>query len=308
MERLLLTSDLRAQGYGSSEVARMVREGRLAHVRRGVYVVPAQPGPRSDEHGIAAHKLLVTAAVRQRRTDVIVSHASAAALHGLPTWASELETVHLTRNRPGRGRTRGHVRVYGIPYAEEDVVHVDGLPTTSVARTVVDLACQQPLIRSVPVGDAALREGGPELSAAIARQLAAAIGRTGVPRARQAIAMLDPSSESVGESYSRVRFVEAGVPTPVLQYDVWSRDGDFLGRSDFAWPELGTLGEFDGIVKYSGRFGQTTQGALVAEKRREDRIRDEGWQVVRWTWDELAEPAPLIARLERAFARGRRAA
>lgn len=78
-----------------------------------------------------------------------------------------------------------------------------------------------------------------------------------------------------------------------------------LGRSDFGWPELGTLGEFDGIVKYSGRYGQTTQGALVAEKRREDRIRDEGWQVVRWTWDELAEPSALLERLERAFARGR---
>lgn len=307
MEQMLLTRELRAQGYGPYDVARLVREGRLAQVRRGAYVVPQPPSsPPGPDDDVAAHRLLIEAVLRQRSAQAVVSHMSAAALHGLPTWRTELEQVHLTRNRPGRGRDRGQARVYGFPYDAEDVVLVDGLPVTSVPRTIVDLACQLPLTQSVPIGDAALRlPGADRLRADLERQLSAAAGRNGVRRARQAIGMLDPGSESVGESYSRVRFVEAGLPTPVLQYEVWSVDGVLLGRSDFGWPELGTLGEFDGIVKYSGRYGQTTQGALVAEKRREDRIRDEGWQVVRWTWDELAEPSALLERLERAFARGR---
>ena len=44
-----------------------------------------------------------------------------------------------------------------MPLADGDVELLDGLVTTTLARTVVDLACQLPMRRSVPVGDAALR-------------------------------------------------------------------------------------------------------------------------------------------------------
>ena len=53
--------------------------------------------------------------------------------------------------------------------------------------------------------------------------------------------------------------------------------------------------------------GQRLQDVLVAEKRREDALRDAGWQVVRWIWSELYRPSELLERLDRAFARGRRA-
>jgi hypothetical protein len=39
------------------------------------------------------------------------------------------------------------------------------------------------------------------------------------------------------------------------------------------------------------------------EKRREDALRDLGWQVVRWTWADLLQPWVLADRLQRAFAR-----
>jgi hypothetical protein len=45
---------------------------------------------------------------------------------------------------------------------------------------------------------------------------------------------------------------------------------------------------------------------VLAEKRREDRVRDVGWQVVRWTWADLSRRAELVGRLEAAFRRGRR--
>ncbi|MFE3290586.1 hypothetical protein [Rhodococcus sp. NPDC059234] len=44
---------------------------------------------------------------------------------------------------------------------------------------------------------------------------------------------------------------------------------------------------------------------LWAEKQREDGIRDAGWQVVRWTWDELATPHAIVDRVTRAIARAR---
>ena len=64
-------------------------------------------------------------------------------------------------------------------------------------------------------------------------------------------------------------------------------------------------GEFDGRVKY-GRLlkpGQSPGDAVFAEKQREDALRDLGFQVVRWTWDDLESPAQVVDRIRRAIAR-----
>ena len=85
---------------------------------------------------------------------------------------------------------------------------------------------------------------------------------------------------------------------PRLQFEV---GGSYV---DFAWPELRVVGEFDGRVKY-GKYlapGESEGDAVFVEKIREDRIRDEGWRVVRWVWAELAAFGPVAVRLRRAFA------
>jgi hypothetical protein len=64
------------------------------------------------------------------------------------------------------------------------------------------------------------------------------------------------------------------------------------------------VGEFDGKVKY-GRLlepGQDVGEVVYAEKLREDAIRDEGWQVVRWTWLDLRDFGPTAARIRARFA------
>lgn len=77
---------------------------------------------------------------------------------------------------------------------------------------------------------------------------------------------------------------------------------------DFCWPDRWTLGEFDGKIKYGRllRPGQSVSEVLFAEKQREDALRDLGWQVVRWVWDDLRRPQSLADRLARAFARSAR--
>lgn len=149
------------------------------------------------------------------------------------------------------------------------------------------------------VADGALHSGR-LLPAELAEALVRAAHRRGTPAARRAGAFADGASESVGECRSRVAVHRAGLPAPALQWQVQGVRG-LLGRVDFGWEELRTVGEFDGRSKY-GRLlqpGQTAGGAVVAEKIREDRLRDEGLRVVRWTWDELdrfdvvaAPPAP----------------
>lgn len=243
--------------------------------------------------------------MRQVSDESIASHVSAAVVHGLPTWTDQLDRVHLTRDRSGGGKHRRDLQVHGLPISPDDITVVGGLRVTSLARTVLDLSCRESLERSVAVGDAALRLGlrPYELLAAVE----AARRRHGIAHARSTAELIDARSESPGESFSRVKFWRWAVPTPTLQLEVLDRRGALVAFGDFGWPELGTIGEFDGKIKY-GRLlkpGQSPQDVVFDEKIREDRIRDLGWQVVRWTWADLARRAELVGRLEAAFRRGR---
>lgn len=170
----------------------------------------------------------------------------------------------------------------------------------------MDVARTSSLRRSVPILDAALAAGlsKDELTARAGEYG----GRPGAGRLRRAVALADGLSESVGESVSRVVFTEHGVCPPRLQYVVAGLGGKVIGRSDFCWERERTLGEFDGRVKYGQllRPGQDASDVVFAEKVREDALRDLGWQVVRWVWDDLSQPQRLIERLNRAFERGRR--
>ncbi|MCT2042305.1 endonuclease domain-containing protein [Pseudoclavibacter alba] len=97
--------------------------------------------------------------------------------------------------------------------------------------------------------------------------------------------------------------IETCLPTPKLQYEARDPRGSFIGRTDFAWPELGVLGEFDGRVKYDGNLGGSVTPAdiIMREKEREARLRDAGFTVVRWGWDALMRPGVLERRLRQAL-------
>jgi hypothetical protein len=97
--------------------------------------------------------------------------------------------------------------------------------------------------------------------------------------------------------------IDAGLTRPELQVEIRRPDGWLIGRSDFGWEEHRLLGEFDGRVKYGRllRPGQQPGDAVFEEKRREDAMREEGWGMVRWVWNELAAPAALVARWARAL-------
>jgi hypothetical protein len=92
------------------------------------------------------------------------------------------------------------------------------------------------------------------------------------------------------------------LPVPILQHRFEIAGG---ARVDFWWPEHGTVGEFDGRVKYGRllRPGQDPAEVLWEEKRREDALRDTGASVVRWVWDEIPTFDPVADRIRRAFAR-----
>jgi predicted transcriptional regulator of viral defense system len=299
VDDIVLTRTLRDQGFEERELRRMRRDGTLIPVRRGAYVRErAAERTRDDEH-----RELVFATAPQLHAAAVISHGSAAVLHRLPTWPNAIDRVHVTRNRNSGGNRRAVVQVHAAPLTEMDITTIDGVPVTSLARTVLDLCRTVPIEQAVAAGDRALAFG--LVRAVLEEHLAQMARWPGTRQARRVVALLDPRSESAGESVSRVRLHEDGLPAPELQRDIHDEDGQFVARVDFCWQKQRTIGEFDGKIKY-GRMlksGQSIQDVLFAEKRREDALRDLGWQIVRWLWADLYRRGVIRDRVLRAFAR-----
>ena len=214
--------------------------------------------------------------------------------------------MHLTRSRSYGAKRRTDVELHAATLPPAHVAVVDGLPVTTLTRTVADLARTLPFEQAVAAGD---RAAGRGLDFGHLEDVLGCMQQwPGVRQARRVADFLDGRAGSVGESVSRVRIGELGLPAPVLQHEVYDADGTLIGRVDFAWLERRTIGEFDGRVKYGAllRPDQRPEDVLFAEKLREDALRDAGWQVVRWTWADLARPLVIRQRLLRAFARAGR--
>lgn len=235
-------------------------------------------------------RLVVRARVATLRAPGIVSHRSAAALWGLPEhgrtdWRLHVLDPRATKTHAGRGVVR-HVGSIG----DEDVVVLDGVRTTSLLRTVVDVARTSSFEHAVVVLDHVLHSSALDRDT-LTSALVASAGRRGVRQASSALAFADAAAESPGESISRVTVRRLGAPAPVLQQPFVTDRGTF--RVDFWWPEAGVVGEFDGRVKYDDR------DALWDEKRREDALRRHGRVrgFARWGMAEAGDPARLGAVL-----------
>ena len=97
-----------------------------------------------------------------------------------------------------------------------------------------------------------------------------------------------------------------GLPPPVLQHPVRGASGRRY-RVDLCRPDHGTVVEVDGRVEYGDPLTGSATRAFWAEKRREDDIREGGWDVVRAVAaDVVPHAGALVARVEAAFARAAR--
>jgi hypothetical protein len=289
---------LLARGYSSDEVQRARRAGELVSVRRGAYL------GRGDERlGVPAtrHAMLVRATVPTLAPGTVVSHVSAAVLHGLDIWAIPLDHVHVTRPDSSGGRIGSVVHRHVAPLEPTEVTARDGVLVTCLARTVVDIARTVPFEQAVVVADSALHTHEDLTPAALAAALVRAAGWPGVPGARRAIAFARRGAASPGESRSRIAIARAGLPVPQLQFPVQLANSTAI--TDFGWADRRAVGEFDGEVKYGRllRPRQTPGDVVFAEKVREDAVRALDYGFARWIWDELDDFAPVAARITQAF-------
>lgn len=282
---------LLAAGFSDDEIACAAASGALTRLYRGVYA----RGPDASGNRRPLEMLRIIG-VANRSPSMVVSHASAAVLHRIPLWQVDPSVVHLTRAAGGgSARTRGRT-VHTARLTAQEVEVIRGVQTTTVARTLVDLARSIPFESAVIATDYALHERL-LVPSQLADALEVARHRQGNAAARRALAFADGRSESPGESRTRVLLHRLGHEPPQLQVDVFDRHGTFCGRTDLGYVEDATLLEFDGKVKYTKllRDGQSPSDAVIEEKRREDAIRSVGTSVLRIIWAELGS-ADLVGR------------
>jgi len=282
-----------AAGYSDDEVRARVRAGRWVALRRGVYATREEVEQVAD--GEARHRLLAAAGLLALEPGAVLSHISAATLHRVDLRTSPGLVVHATRPE-GPPRAYRALRVHQLPLAPAEVAAVGALSVTAPARTVVDCAQQLPFADAVVIADSALAQG--VVGEAALREASAQALPRHARRVDRVVSFADGRSESAGESFARVVMVEQGLPTPDLQVDLHDAAG-LIGRVDFLWRAERVVGEFDGQLKY-----RTDPAALWREKLREDRLREAGYEVARFTWADLTDhPEAVGERVRAACAR-----
>jgi len=295
---LRLRRELVAENWKDRGIVRMLQTGAWHRPRRGAYV-ESSAWKALDAAG--QHVARTRAAIRAAKTEVAVSHASAAVFHGGPTWGLDLTNVHLTRRDGKVGRDEAGIHQHCGVIEGGDLMKIRGFDVVSPARVALEVSTMAPLAPGLAVLNDFLHRG---LTTAeeVRRRYDAGIVHWPDSRVTELVVRMgDPRIESVLETRIFVLCREAGLPAPVLQYEVVDpATGQVFARLDFCWPDLGAWVEADGKVKYTSglRPGQDPAEVVFREKRREDRVRElTGFRLMRLVWSDLSTPEATKRRL-----------
>ena len=264
-------------GFSRRSIEQKLKSGDWTRVRRGVYRLFVAPDPRS-----------VLAAAVAALPGAVVSHESAALLHdfpyvphGPPTVTVHSATTHVFPGVVVR-RTRD--------LARHHVERRDGLPVTTVPRTVVDLAglygsprisrLVDELVVASRLGWAALTETIDEVArsgkkgSALLRRLVADVEGGGGPGAT----MLERRGLAV--------LRRGGLPAPIVQMPIpWAPHRRF----DAAYPVEQVAIEWD------SRRWHTRQEDFQVDRERDREAAAHGWIVLRFTWEDLRDRPDDVA-------------
>jgi hypothetical protein len=219
------------------------------------------------------HRLRCEGAVLLLPAGSALTGRSAACVRGLPLGESGDPVLAIAP--PGRpGVAIAGVRLRRASLRPEEV-RLGRIPTTMPVRTAWEIAREPNLIEAVTALDVLLRHRHVR-----ADDLAARAAAQPYSRAARAIRLADGRAGSPQESRTRVRLALAGLPPPVLQFEIW-RGGVFLGRVDFAWPEHRVALEYDGVW-------HAERAQLRRDRRRLNRLVSDGWTVLHVTSADLA--------------------
>ena len=316
---LIDAAALRRSTGDSRSIRRSYARGELVRVRKGIYA-------RKDEW------IALTPWERYRQTVLAVNLELPRSMFCLASaaWLWDLELLEVPSHVHLSGASRGHrgkslpttsaavmpsggtgiegITSYGIARhgPQGSTVPRQGLLLTPLPQTVVAVIARETFAAATALADHAIgtrRTSGPRVSRD--ELLGHAARLESGARRRWVAQVLDfavANSGSAGESLSRAQMHLLGFPAPLLQAN-FHIGGRFVARTDFFWPQFKLIGEFDGDAKYlrdEYLGGQSARQAVLAEKKREDKLRAAGFKVVRWDWATASDPARLGALLRNA--------
>jgi hypothetical protein len=266
-------------------IKRWRRAGRLVALRRGVYAL-GHRAIRPEGHWLAA--------VLAVGDDAVLSHRSAARLWQIRPWGGAFVELTVGANRGQKPRKGIRVHRSGELHAWE-IDEEDGIPVTSVARTLLDLAAVVPahhLRRAV--------ERSVQLDLydhrAVLRTLAAHPGRPGSPAL---VALLDDLHDNGTASATRSDLealflqlcLDHGLPRPQVNHVDQGRE------LDFRWPSQRVVVETNGFAFHRSR------AAFEDDHDKRLRLEAAGWQVISLTWRQVTNrPDEVLQHVRRALA------
>lgn len=280
-------------GISAREIIRAVRAGDLVRVRRNALVLgelwrAAKPWERH------ALRVRAVAAGMDPEKPITFTHHSALCLWGIALYGVD-DRIHLTSPSGRRGRNDSGASFHR-PVPAPFVTTRQGISVVTPAAACLQVAAFFGAEAGLVSADDTLRQGY-----ATSGDLAAALDVLGVARTsrapRQVVALADPRIESAAESRARWAFHLAGIEQPTPQVEVRGAQGQFVARVDFLVEKFRVVIEIDGMGKYQDIRD------LRAEKKREDWLRELGYEVVRLTWEDLADPQLVLRKVLAAVSR-----
>jgi very-short-patch-repair endonuclease len=224
----------------------------------------------------------VLAAVLGAGEGALASHRTAAALWGLEGCRRGVPEISIARGHTYR---RTGVRVHQSTDLDRTTATVlNGIPTTLVARTLLDLGAVVPLSKVHVALDYARRKSLTNWNVLLDTLVVhARRGRDGVGTSR---AILDEHFGEVAKTDSgferlvAIALCEAGLPAPVLQHEI--RTGGRVYRLDLAYPDEMVAIELDG-----GHHLDRT--VWEADHVKQNALINAGWTVLRFTWRDYTQ-------------------
>lgn len=294
--KVLAASQWNALGVAPHLVRSLTKSGDLVRMRQGAYAT-RRAVEWAGADATRCHVLHVMAVLVTVGRHAVASYHTAAILHHLDLLKRPPKgTVTLTLPPDkswNRARSAGII-FHAAELPEEHLTKIYNLLVTTVARTVVDLARTLQFTDAVVVADSALHQEK-TTKAELERIIAACVRWPGVKQARRVVEFADERAESPFESVARVVFDQFGLDPPELQATVLTPNSSF--RVDFLWREYKVIAESDGLLKYNERKD------LIKQFERDRCLRDAGYKVVHFTWEELFKtPEVVIRRILAAIA------
>jgi hypothetical protein len=177
------------------------------------------------------------------------------------------------------------------PLVADEVTSLYGVPTTLPVRGLFDemRRVTDPREAVVAMDMAAAAE-----LVSIKEMRAYLGGRRSWRRSRQVARGIELASErslSPGETRMRLIWVlDAGLPAPLVNQEVWDDHGRFLGKADIFDAEAGVFGEYDGAVHRGA-------GRHSSDVRREDKVRRAGLEYFTVTGPDVHDQAMVADRM-----------